>query len=470
MSTGEFTWGTATAAYQVEGAWNEDGKGESNWDRWSHTPGKTKGGGTGDVACDHYHRWREDVALMQDLGVNGYRMSIAWSRVQPQGRGALNEQGMDFYDRLFDALLGAGIQPFVTLCHYDIPQALEDRGGWVNRDITGWFADYAHAMAGRFGDKVKHWLTINEPICIADGHYGGTVEPPGLGDPQAGIQAAHHLLLAHGLGTQAIKAVDDSLAVSLVNCYFPTEPATHVTGEGGSGDGFARMSAGGVQDGEESAREGDAKAAAVLLDACTNRWYTDPLYRGRYPEEAWDYREHLPTVCDGDMEVIGRRPDFLSVNYYTRIVVRGVRKDGRLHWRGVSAKERDLPETTMGWEVYPEGLYSLLVRLHDDYGDPDIYITENGMARDDVVADDGHVHDPERIDYLERHFEQALRARRAGVRLRGYFVWTLMDNFEWEEGWTQRFGLVYMDPATRERIPKDSALWYRDWIRAKSQS
>ena len=442
-----FLWGAATAALQIEGAWNEDGKGESNWDRWCHTPGKIKGGGTADVAVDHYHRWREDVALMKAMGLTAYRFSIAWSRVQPDGRGPLNRKGLAFYGQLINALLAAGIKPLVTLCHYDIPQALEDKGGWVNRDMTDWFADHAAAMVRQFGDRVTNWMTINEPICIANGHYASTIEPPGLGDPQAGIQAAHHLLLGHGKALRAVKATGGSKhRIGLVCNLYPIQPHR----------------AEGVSYPEE-----DMAAAVRLMDGYTNRWWLDPIYKARYPQDIWDDRKHLPVVKDGDLAVIGARPDFMGVNYYHRSVVRPVRREGKVTYGGVSAKELGRPYTTMGWEIYPEGLHELLTRLKADYADPDIYVTENGMAMEDAVAPDGRVHDDYRTDYLRRHFEQAARCLADGVKLKGYFIWTLMDNFEWESGWGQRFGLIYTDYKTLDRTIKDSGLWYRDFIAAQ---
>lgn len=460
-----FCWGAATSAYQIEGAWNEDGKGESNWDRWSHTPGKIKGGGTGDVAVDHYHRWREDVDLMRQIGLNAYRFSIAWSRVQPDGRGALNLKGIEFYSRLIDALLQAGITPFVCLCHYDIPQVLEDRGGWVNREMTDWFAEYADAMVRQYGDRVRHWVTINEPICIADGHYGGMIEPPGLGDPQAGVQAAHHLLLGHGKALRAIKAFNPDNQVGLVNYHHPAEPYTGPN-IALTADGFARMSANvaSVAGGEPGTAK-DAVAAARLLNGYMTRWWLETLFTGRYPQDVWGHRSHRPKVEPGDMEIIATRPDFIAVNYYTRTVVRPVRRNGKLFWNGVSAKERGVPCTTMGWEIYPEALYHFLLRLRQEYPGMPVYVTENGMAWDDTVASDGAVHDDYRIDYLRRHVEVCERALAAGVNLKGYFVWSLMDNFEWETGWGQRFGLIRVDYRTLQRTVKDSGRWYRDTIR-----
>jgi len=463
----DFLWGAATSAFQIEGAWNEDGKGESNWDRWCHTSGKIRNGGIADTAVDHYHRWAEDVDLMRRMRLTAYRFSIAWSRVQPDGRGGLNGRGLAFYDRLIDALLAAGVEPFVTLCHYDIPQALEDRGGWLNRQMTDWFAEYAAAMVRHYGDRVSHWMTINEPICIADGHYGGTIEPPGLGDPRAGVQVSHHLLLGHGKALRAIKAAGgDHHKVALVNCLFPAEPCAGDL-QGGGGDGFVRMSAdSGRAGGDGPHFAEDAAAAARLVDGYVNRWYMDPVFLGRYPQDVWDHRDHLPEIEDGDMEVIAARADFAAVNYYTRFVVRPIRTAGKLRWNIVPAKELGKRATTMGWEVFPEGLYRTLKRVQADYGDPDVFITENGMAMDDEVAPDGAVHDDCRIDYLRSHFRQAARAIADGVKIKGYFVWTLMDNFEWEAGWSQRFGLVHVDYDTLDRTVKDSGWWYRDFIAA----
>jgi beta-glucosidase len=369
---------------------------------------------------------------------------------------------------LIDALLAAGIEPFVTLCHYDIPQALEDEGGWVNRAITDWFADYATTMVQQFGDRVTHWMTINEPICIAEGHYAQTIEPPGLGDPQAGIQVAHHLLLAHGKAIRAIKAAGgDHHQIGLVCNLYPIQPYRGAALDERDHDVAVRVSLDtGIKSSEVSLTDEDMATAVRLMDGTINRWWLAPIYSGHYPQDIWEDRSYLPTVQDGDMAVIGTRPDFMGVNYYHRMVVRPVRREGKLTYTTVSPKELGVPYTTMGWEIYPEGLHELTTRLKADYDDPDIYITENGMAIDDPVAPDGAVHDDYRIDYLRRHFEQAARAVADGVKLRGYFVWTLMDNFEWEAGWGQRFGLIRVDYETLERTVKDSGWWYRDFIAA----
>jgi beta-glucosidase len=460
-----FFWGAATAAFQIEGAWNEDGKSESNWDRWCHTPGKIKGGGTGDVAIDHYHRWREDASLMEQIGINAYRFSIAWSRVMPDGRGMLNQKGLAFYDGLCDALLAAGIQPFVTLCHYDIPQALEDLGGWRIRDFTDWFADYAAAMVQHFGDRVTHWMTINEPICISDDHYGGTVEPPGLNDHQARSTVTHHLLLGHGKALQAIKAAGSQHQVGLVCCHFPAHPYRGSPSNLGRSKEVERTGFDtGIKAGELLVSEDElTEAVRILNDRITHRWL-DPLYLGRYPDKLWADFGYAPEILSGDMETIATPPDFHGVNYYSRLFVRPVYHQGKLTFTTVSPAEMGLPHTTMGWEIYPEGLYEILSHLRTRYGNPNVYITENGIAQEDTPAPDGRIHDDYRIEYLNQHFAQAARALADGINLHGYFVWTLLDNFEWEAGWGQRFGLIYTDYQTLQRTVKDSGRWYRDWI------
>lgn len=459
----DFAWGAATSAYQIEGAWNEDGKSESNWDRWAHTPGKIKGGGTGDVAVDHYHRWKEDVGLMKQLQINAYRFSIAWSRIQPAGRGSLNPKGVSFYDKLIDSLLESGIEPFVTLCHYDIPQILEDRGGWVNREMTDWFAEYAGKIVHLFGSRVTKWMTINEPICIAKGHYAATVEPPGLGDPQAGADAAHHLMLAHAKAQRAIRACGQKYQVALVNCIFPSEPYTGPVKS--DSDGFARMS-GDINsaEGEEPVTPEDAAAAAYLQDGYTNRWWMEPPFTGRYPQDIWAHMEHHPDVIEGDMDIIKAKPDFLAINYYTRYLVRAVRSKGKLSWKGIPVKERGNSYSSMGWEVYPEGLYNTLLRLKKEYAGTPVYITENGFAFEDKISDNGTIEDDYRVDYLRRHIDICGKALAEGVNLKGYFVWSLLDNLEWETGWGQRFGIIYTDYKTLNRTVKKSGLWYRDFI------
>ncbi|MDJ0959813.1 MAG: GH1 family beta-glucosidase [Acidimicrobiia bacterium] len=436
-----FHWGAATASYQIEGAVRDDGRGESIWDRWSHIPGNTVNGDTGDVACDHYHRWREDIQLMQQLGITAYRFSIAWPRVIPTGTGEVSAAGIGFYDRLVDALLEVGITPFPTLYHWDLPQVLEDDGGWPERRTAYAFADYATAVADRLGDRVKHWWTINEPFCVADLGYRVGTKAPGRHDHHDFLAAAHHVLLGHGLAVTAIKAASPDAQVGIV-----ANVDNHMP---------------------RSAHPADRRAAE-LAHAIHSGWYLDPVFRGEYPEAAvnhhhWDQRE----VAPGDMEIISTRVDHHGVNYYTR----------KLHGdEGIDDLERpapilhaDLHRTTMGWEVYPDGLRELLVRFNEEYDLPPVYITENGAAFPDEVVD-GAVHDGDRRDYLERHFSAAAEAVAAGVDLRGYFVWSLMDNYEWARGYGQRFGLVRVDYETQERILKDSAHWYASVIAAATGS
>ena len=421
----DFLWGAATAAYQIEGAWNEDGKGESIWDRFCHTPDHIENDDTGDVACDHYHRWREDVALMQRLGLPAYRFSVSWPRVIPAGRGAVNPPGLDFYDRLVDALLAAGIQPFLTLYHWDLPQALQDRGGWGARDTCGYFADYADRLARRLGDRVRHWATFNEPWVVAFvGHQYGW-HAPGLQDEALTLQVAHHLLVAHGLATQALRAADARLQVGIVLNTRPVEPATDLEQDRALADQYWQRNEG---------------------------WFLDPLLRAEYPPAAWeDYGDRRPAVQPGDMSLIAQPLDWLGVNYYSR----GVAQEGQL-LDPVPGSDY----TDMGWEIHAPALRRLLVRLKRDYPVPPLYITENGAAFPDQVSPDGRVHDPRRIAYLRDHLIQARLAIADGVDLRGYFVWSLLDNFEWAHGYAKRFGLIYVDYATQQRIVKDSGEWY----------
>jgi beta-glucosidase len=432
-----FLWGVATAAYQIEGAWNEDGKGISIWDTFSHTQGKIADGSTGDVACDHYHLWREDIALMKELGVKAYRFSIAWTRIIPQGAGPVNPEGLDFYDRLVDGLLEAGIKPFVTLYHWDLPQALQDIGGWANRDVAYYFADYAAVVAHRLGDRVKHWMTHNEPWVVAwVGHAWGH-HAPGIKNTKVALQVAHHLLLSHGLAVEVLKDLGDAeTRVGIVLNLSPVHPATE---------------------------SDEDKAAAHRNDGYHNRWFLDPIFVGSYPADMWEWFGQLvPEVRPGDMSIISRRIDFLGVNYYTRSVVKHDPQGGLLQLRGVHVEGSEYTE--MGWEVYPDGLYELLVRLHRDYKIPEIYITENGAAFKDEVTPDGKVHDERRLNYLREHFLRAHKAIQEGVPLKGYFVWSLMDNFEWAHGYTKRFGIVYVDYETQKRIIKDSGYWYQKVI------
>ncbi|MFG1700414.1 GH1 family beta-glucosidase [Nonomuraea sp. NPDC049309] len=433
-----FLWGTATAAYQIEGATGEDGRGPSIWDVFSHQPGRTRDGHTGDVACDHYHRWREDVALMADLGVNAYRFSIAWPRVLPQGAGRVNERGLDFYDRLVDGLLAAGVRPVPTLFHWDLPQALEDRGGWLNRDTAERFADYAAVVAGRLADRVPLWITLNEPFVHMAYGYAMGMHAPGQALLTGALPAAHHQLLAHGRAVAALRAAG-ARQVALTNNYTPVRPA--------SGD------------------EADVRAAEAY-DILHNRLFTDPVLAGTYPDMS-AYTAELGFVRDGDLEIISAPIDALGVNYYnpTRIAAPA---DDALPF--TDAGITGYPTTAFGWPVVPEGLHELLTGLRARYGAalPPILITENGCSQADVPGEDGVIDDTGRVAYLEGHIAALRRAMDDGVDVRGYFIWSLLDNFEWAEGYHQRFGLVHVDFATQRRTPKRSYHWFREFLSAQS--
>jgi beta-glucosidase len=424
-----FFWGTATAAYQIEGAHDADGKGPSIWDTFSHTPGKIETGDVGDVACDHYHRYRDDVTLMADLGLTAYRFSISWPRVLPQGTGAVNGAGLDFYQRLVDALLERNITPFITLYHWDLPQTLQDRRGWGNRDMAGWFADYAALVGRTLGDRVKHWITFNEPFAfLVLGHIFG-MHAPGLTDPQLAFQSSHHVNLAHGDAVRALRAAVRGSRVGITQVSMPVYPAS----------------------------EGDADAAAARrFDGFINRWYWEPPLVGRYPDDIVERLGSIaPAIDPGDLERMAPPIDFFGHNSYTRAVVRD---DPESMLLGATQVKTHNPATEMGWEIYPDHLYDALTRITRDYGAPDIYITENGAAfRDEVV--NGEVKDPQRLDYLYTHLAACHRAIEDGVKLRGYFCWSLLDNFEWAHGYAKRFGVVYTDYPTQRRIVKASGRW-----------
>lgn len=419
-----FRFGVATAAYQIEGAVREDGRGESIWDRFCHTEGHVARGETGDVACDHYHRWAEDLDLIAALNVESYRFSIAWPRIQPAGRGAVNPAGLDFYRRLVEGMLERGIEPIATLYHWDLPQALQDAGGWAQRDTAQRFAEYAAIVGDALGDVVSHWITVNEPWVVAFlGHLEGR-KAPGVRHWPTALRVSHHLLLGHALARQELRgrgAVGPALNLSPVR-----------------GDG-----------------------AAARQDGYLNRWFLDPLLRGAYPADMLDLYEGFfgpfDAVQDGDLELIGGPVDFLGVNYYNPMRVRMNPGDLPLQ---VEMERGHGRLTHMGWEVDPDGLREILVRIRDEYRDLPIYVTENGAAYDDADP----VEDPERTAYLAGHLEALRAAAAAGVNVQRYCVWSLLDNFEWEHGYDQRFGIVHVDFATQERTPKRSALWYRDEI------
>ena len=434
----DFIWGAATASYQIEGATHEDGRGESVWDRFSATPGKVRNGDSGEIACGFYHRYRDDIALMKELGLDAFRFSIAWPRIVPTGRGAVNRSGLDFYDRLVDELLAQDLEPFATLFHWDTPQALEDAGGWPVRATAEAFREYAAVVVQRLGDRVRFWTTHNEPWVHAwIGHAWGEHAPGRTSEADA-VAAAHHLLLSHGWAAEEIRREAPDAQVGITLDLSHAYPAS---------------------DSPED------EAAAWRVDGEGNRWLLDPIFRGSYPADLLERNELVaPLVEEGDLQTIAAPIDFLGVNYYFRFVVSGGADGPQME------RIPDAQETDMGWEVYPDGLYRLLMRVARDYAPPAIYVTENGAAFGDVRVHDGRVHDPERTAYIASHIEAVSRAVADGAPVRGYFVWSLLDNFEWAYGYSKRFGIVYIDYPTLERVPKDSFYWYRDYIASARQA
>ncbi|MFP1628114.1 GH1 family beta-glucosidase [Streptomyces sp. 5K101] len=440
-----FRWGTATAAYQIEGAAAEDGRTPSIWDTFSRIPGKVRNGDTGDIAADHYHRTSEDIALMRRLGVTDYRFSIAWPRVQPTGRGPAVQKGLDFYRRLVDELLASGIRPVATLYHWDLPQELEDAGGWPQRETAQRFAEYAGIMAGALGDRVATWTTLNEPWCAAFLGYGNGVHAPGRTSPLASLRAAHHFNLAHGWAVRELRSrLPARCEVSLTLNLHAVRPLS------------------------DSAADVDA---ARRIDAVGNRIFLDPVFHGRLPEDL--VRDTAPVtdwsfVRDGDLEAASAPMDSLGINYYSPTVVAAGSSPAPSPWAGAEEHVRFLPapgpRTAMDWPVDAEGLYELLTRLRDDLPSVPLVITENGAAYDDYADPSGAVKDPERVAYLHAHLAAVHRAIEAGADVRGYFLWSLLDNFEWAYGYSKRFGIVHVDFATQRRTFKDSAHWYADVI------
>ena len=456
-----FIWGAATAAYQIEGATTEDGRGPSIWDTFSHTPGRVQGGDTGDVAADHYHRVGEDVALMADLGLPAYRFSIAWPRIVPDGSGAVNQAGVDFYSRLVDELLGRGIDPLITLYHWDLPQPLQDVGGWTNRDTAARFAEYALVVGSTLGDRVTTFTTLNEPWCSAFLGYASGVHAPGIADQAGSLAAAHHLNLAHGLSSTALRTV------------LPAGAQVSVT-----------LNLAHIRPASDSAADTGAVRA---VDAVANRIFLQPILGGGYPDDLIDDTRNVTDwsfVHDGDCEAIQQRPDILGVNYYSPTLVAALRPadhskiterrvndpqgaDVPSAWPGTDLAysiPQSGPHTSMGWRIEPGSLTELLERLHDSYPSLPLMITENGAAFPDPVGPDGIVHDEDRIDYVDGHLAAIRAAMDAGVDVRGYFLWSLMDNFEWAWGYSKRFGIVHVDYETQVRTPKASAHWYREVI------
>ncbi len=438
-----FWWGASTAAYQIEGSAGADGRAPSIWDTFAATPGRIENGDTGTVACDHYRRYADDVRLMAELGLTAYRFSVSWPRIVPEPGGKPDHRGLDFYDRLVDELLAAEILPTATLYHWDLPQALEDRGGWAARDTAARFAEYTAVVAGRLGDRVAMWNTLNEPWCSAFLGYGAGAHAPGRTSYPDALAATHHLLLAHGRAAEILRARCPEAQVSIALNAGTVRPAT-----GSDGD----------------------RDAARMIDGMLNRIFFDPLLRGAYPADvladaAW--ATDWSFVQDGDLAEISQPLDAIGINYYQPdVVAAGAGPQlpyptrGRVQWRPVRG-----PVTGMGWSIDPDGLHEVLVRITRDYGTIPLYVTENGAAFEDEVTS-GRVHDPDRIQYLRAHLEAAHRALADGVDLRGYFAWSLLDNFEWAFGYGKRFGLIRVDFETLERTPKDSAFWYRDVIAA----
>jgi len=438
-----FLWGAATSSYQIEGAVHEDGRGESIWDVFAHTKGKVKHGDNGDVAADHYHRWQEDIGLMKQIGLQAYRFSIAWPRILPQGRGAVNEAGLAFYDRLVDELLKSGIQPVITLYHWDLPTALP--GGWLERSIVNAFAEYTDVMTRRLGDRVKQWSTLNEPFCAAFLGYLLGEHAPGEKNPAHALRAAHHMLLAHGRGVEVIRANVPGAVVSQV-----VNPTVVYPASDSEADRFA----------------------ARFHDGFLNRWLLDPLFGMGYPQDMMvDFKRlgaGVDFVQSGDMELISVPIDTLGLNYYSPVTVQADTKHPMVPGR----ERRILPQgaavTDLGWEIQPRGLYELLTNLNNTYHPKAMFVAENGCDFRDGPGADGRVHDERRIAYLRGHISQVSRAVEAGVPVTGYFQWSLLDNFEWASGYGPRFGLIHVDYKTQARTIKDSALFYRDIIAANA--
>ena len=433
-----FIWGAATSAYQIEGAWNEDGKGENIWDRFSHRAFNIANGDTGDTACDHYHRMDEDIALIAELGLKAYRFSISWSRVLPDGHGQKNPPGLDFYDRLVDHLLEAGILPLVTLYHWDLPQAIQEQGGWANRDTTDWFTEYAQLMFDRLGDRVGMWATHNEPWVAAFLGHGYGVMAPGLASIPLAYQVVHHLLLSHGKAVQVFRSGGFQGEIGIVLDIENSFPASD-----GANDQRAWLRY--------------HQHYALLC--------SDPIFKGEYPQELMEWLGPMaPRVRQGDMKTIREKIDFLGVNYYRGMEVRFTPDGGHLKCETAGVTAPMWGYTEMGWGVYPPGLTAVLLNIKESYGNPKVFITENGCAAQDFPDDQGYVQDWQRINYHRAHLIAAHEALQAGVNLAGYFVWSLMDNFEWARGYTPQFGLVRVDFKTCKRIPKESYYWYRDVI------
>lgn len=437
-----FIFGVSTSAYQIEGAWNEDGKGESTWDRFAHTPGTIENDDNGDRACDHYHRMESDVTFMADLGIGAYRFSVSWPRVFPTGKCELNRKGIDFYQFLVDRLLSAGIQPVLTLYHWDLPQTLEEHGGWRNPDTALFFAEFAHTLFRALGDRVPYWITHNEPWVNAFlGHYEG-IHAPGFKDFAAALTVSRELLLSHGMAVQAFRQENLSAKIGLAHVL----PPVYTHGE------------------SEKDRE-----AARRFDGFLNRWFLDPLFFGRFPTDMLEwYRSAgfpIEQLSPQEGDLVSLPIDFLGINYYFRFLVGAGNAHPILQVETYHPVEAEY--TDMGWEIYPAGLEEAVERINRDYAPHEILVTENGIALPDILEENGKVHDGKRVAYLREHLFFLHRAMESGAPVRGYFVWSLFDNFEWQFGYTKRFGLVYIDFSTLFRLPKESFYWYRDLCRTK---
>jgi beta-glucosidase len=448
----DFLWGAATSAYQIEGAVNEDGRTPSVWDRFAAIPGATYRGETGEFAADHYHHMEEDVALMAELNLNAYRFSLSWPRIVPQGTGDVNEKGLDFYDRLTDALLARGIRPLATLYHWDLPVALQDRGGWLVRDTAYAFAEYAEVVARRLGDRIDWWLTQNEPWCSAYLGYADGTHAPGVHDKKLAVIAGHHVLLAHGLAVPRLRAhISPEARVGIALDFYPVYAADD---------------------------RPETLLAVKRADTFRNRWFLDPLFYGSYPDNLFtDLGVDPPPIHDDDFSIISTPIDYLGVNYYSRMIVRdhidplsSVVQEGHDGSYEAVMQIPGAAYTEMGWEIFPDGLTNILTRLHREYAPQAMVVTESGAAFDDHWDGNNHIHDQQRLDYLRSHIQTVAGVIRQGVPIKGYVVWSFLDNFEWSEGYRKRFGLVYVDYPTQRRIVKDSGRWYATFVASQSEA
>lgn len=436
----DFRWGSSTSSYQIEGAVNEDGRGESIWDRFCATSGNVRDGSSGAAACDHYHRWPEDLDIARNLGTNAYRFSVAWPRIFAEGRGKTpNHKGLDFYSRLVDGMLERGLEPWVTLYHWDLPQALQDQGGWVNRDTVDAFVEYTDVVSRHLGDRIKHWITHNEPWCTAfHGHYEG-VHAPGIKCFKTALQVCHNVLVSHGLAIPVIRRNVPDARIGAALSLHPLKPASH--------------------------SEQDI-AATKRHDGLRNRWFLDPLHGRGYPNDVWSILgDNAPVIQDGDLEIIATPTDFLGVNYYFPEIVVDAPGMGAMSTSVVETQ--NVERTAFGWEVSPEGMVTLLSRVASEYRPAEIYLTENGSTYDDTVTPEGRIEDFQRRNYLERHLLALRQIVNMGIPVKGYFAWSLLDNFEWAEGYIRRFGLTHVDFETQERRLKASGEWYRAFLRGE---